>query len=73
MPYARVLSVLGTVAAVTLLPAFAQDRASPPRRDAGGQIPPGSYQRTCRGISLGGDIMRAGVLSVQRQLVSTLA
>lgn len=61
MSYARAISVLGTVAVAAFLSASAsaQERASPPRPDPDGQIPPGSYQRTCRGISLRGNILRA--------------
>jgi hypothetical protein len=60
MSYARALSVLGALAVAALLPgsALAQGRG-PPRPDPGGQVPPGSYQQTCRGISLDGNILRA--------------
>lgn len=37
--------------------AFAQNRSSPPR--PGGQLPSGSYQQTCRGANLNGNMLSA--------------
>lgn len=51
------LVVIGAVAAMAFS-ASAQQRTSPPRLPGGG-IPPGSYQQTCRGISLNGNLLRA--------------
>jgi CVNH domain len=51
------LVVIGAVAAMAFS-ASAQQRTSPPRPPGGG-VPPGSYQQTCRGISLNGNLLRA--------------
>jgi len=56
----RTFAALGAlVLAGVVSAAVAQERASPPRPGAGNQAPPGSYQRTCRGIDLNGNILRA--------------
>ena len=58
----RLLAVAGVVAAVGSLSAIAvaQERSSPPRPGAGNdRVPSGSYQRTCRGANLNGNILSA--------------
>lgn len=36
-----------------------QARTSPPRPPVGGSLPPGSYQRTCRGANMSGNMLSA--------------
>jgi hypothetical protein len=47
------------LAALVATSAMAQERASPPRPGGGGNLPAGSYQRTCRGANLNGNLLSA--------------
>jgi hypothetical protein len=58
----RTLSVIGALAVAGSLSAMAvaQERTSPPRPGGGGaQAPSGSYQRTCRGVNMNGNMLSA--------------
>ena len=57
----RTLSVIGALAFAGSLSAMAvaQERSSPPRPGGGSQAPSGSYQRTCRGMNMNGNMLSA--------------
>jgi hypothetical protein len=58
----RTLSVIGALVVAGSLSAVAvaQERSSPPRPPGGGsQAPSGSYQRTCRGVNMNGNMLSA--------------
>ena len=50
-------SVLAAVSVSTV--AVAQQSTSPTRPPSGGQLPSGSYQQTCRGANLNGNMLSA--------------
>jgi hypothetical protein len=56
----RLLAAAGVLAAVSVSAvAVAQQRTSPTRPPSGGQLPSGSYQQTCRGANLNGNMLSA--------------
>jgi len=56
----RSITALCALAAAALVTsAFAQERSSPTRPPSGGPIPAGSYQSTCRGASMNGNMLSA--------------
>ena len=65
------LIVVGAIAALAS-GAVAQQRTSPPRPPGGsGYIPAGSYQQSCRGISVSGDLLRAQCTNMRGAPVSS--
>lgn len=56
----RLLAAAGVLAVVSVSAvAVAQQRTSPTRPPSGGQLPSGSYQQTCRGANLNGNMLSA--------------
>ena len=55
----RLLAAAGVLVAVSASVVAAQQRTSPPRPPSGGQLPSGSYQQTCRGANLNGNMLSA--------------
>ena len=55
----RLLAAAGVMAAVSASAVAAQQSTSPTRPPSGGQLPSGSYQQTCRGANLNGNMLSA--------------
>ncbi|NBW09098.1 MAG: hypothetical protein EBR82_13850, partial [Caulobacteraceae bacterium] len=56
----RLLAAAGVLASVSVSAgAMAQQHTSPTRPPPGGQLPAGSYQQTCRGANLNGNMLSA--------------
>ena len=56
----RLLAAAGVLASVSMSAgAMAQQHTSPTRPPPGGQLPAGSYQQTCRGANLNGNMLSA--------------
>lgn len=54
-----ILGALGAVVALSSASASAQQRSSPVRPPSGGSAPAGSYQQSCRGVTMNGAMLSA--------------